>query len=59
MLAIYIHKIMKVMETLILNLSKPRIPNMNQDPEIFKRLAQGWLITINFISTSFWKDVAY
>lgn len=47
------------METLILNLSKPRIPNMNQDPEIFKRLAQGWLITINFISTSFWKDVAY
>lgn len=59
MLAIYIHKIMKVMETLILNLSKPRIPNMNQDPEIFKWLAQGWLITINFISTSFWKDVAY
>lgn len=47
------------METLILNLSKPRIPNMNQDPEIFKWLAQGWLITINFISTSFWKDVAY
>lgn len=45
---------MKIMETLILNLSRSRIPNMNQGPESLNSLPKVYWLQLIFFSQLFW-----